>query len=361
MVMQHILLLIVIILNFSGDFMYFFRKLSLIIATFTLVVITPDCAKNSSQPKESTDKELVAGTSDKTTPAAKTESHVKAISGLDELNSIVNNTPGRLLVLDLYADWCMPCKVLAPLFDTLANVHHDKADFYRIDVDKNKDIAMTFSVQSIPLVLFIKDKQVVTSFPGLNPRENYEKAIAEFSVIAPAAASTPATPQPRVSIKTTKGEIVVELDSSKAPLTVNNFLAYVKSGFYSGTIFHRVIPNFMIQGGGHTPDMNRKNPQPPVKNEADNRLSNRRGTIAMARTSDPQSANSQFFINVVDNVNLDYREPTMAGWGYCVFGKVVSGMDVADAIAASPTGPMDIPTTPILIEKVTLLDSVAVQ
>lgn len=135
-----------------------------------------------------------------------------------------------------------------------------------------------------------------------------------------------------VTLTTSKGDIVIELDHAKAPLTTRNFLRYVESGFYAGTIFHRVIDGFMIQGGGMTPGMKEKPTHPPVQNEADNGLKNKRGTIAMARTSEPHSATAQFFINVVDNPMLDHRAPNSQGWGYCVFGRVCRGMDVVDAI-----------------------------
>ena len=143
---------------------------------------------------------------------------------------------------------------------------------------------------------------------------------------------------PRVKLTTSKGDIVLELDKAKAPATVENFLNYVNSGFYNGTIFHRVISNFMIQGGGYTKDFQKKPTNAPIKNEANNGLSNVRGTIAMARTSDPHSATAQFFINVVDNKFLDYRSATMRGWGYAVFGKVIEGMNVVDAIRKVKTG-----------------------
>jgi peptidyl-prolyl cis-trans isomerase B (cyclophilin B) len=142
---------------------------------------------------------------------------------------------------------------------------------------------------------------------------------------------------PRVTLSTSKGDIVVELYPDKAPQTVKSFLAYVNEKFYDGTIFHRVIPGFMIQGGGFTADMNQKATHAPVKNEAGNGLSNARGTIAMARTSDPDSATAQWFINLKDNTFLD-RAEAQDGWGYTVFGKVVSGMDAVDAIAKVPTG-----------------------
>jgi cyclophilin family peptidyl-prolyl cis-trans isomerase len=140
-----------------------------------------------------------------------------------------------------------------------------------------------------------------------------------------------------VSLETTFGVIVIELDSAKAPITVNNFLQYASSGFYNGTIFHRVIETFMIQGGGLTASMTAKQTRPPIRNEADNGLHNYRGTIAMARTSDPHSATSQFFINTVDNLRLDFKDTTVAGWGYCVFGKVVQGMNVVDSISRVDT------------------------
>jgi peptidyl-prolyl cis-trans isomerase B (cyclophilin B) len=158
-----------------------------------------------------------------------------------------------------------------------------------------------------------------------------------------------------ILMKTTKGDIKLELDSEKAPKTVANFLKYVESGHYSGTIFHRVIGNFMIQGGGHTANMAQKKAPHTVENEANNGLKNVRGSIAMARTSDPHSAGAQFFINVVDNGFLDFKAPTQQGWGYCVFGKVVEGMDVVDAIRAVPTAPGDVPKETITITEVTVI------
>lgn len=141
-----------------------------------------------------------------------------------------------------------------------------------------------------------------------------------------------------IILKTTLGDIEIELNHEKAPLTAANFENYVKSGFYKGTIFHRVIKGFMIQGGGLTAELKEKDTSAPIKNEADNGLKNQRGTIAMARTSDPHSASSQFFINTVDNDFLNYRNKTIRGWGYCVFGKVTKGMDVVDKIEAVKTG-----------------------
>jgi len=157
------------------------------------------------------------------------------------------------------------------------------------------------------------------------------------AVLADPAAAKPAAAAPRVTLSTSKGDIVVELYPDKAPQTVKSFLAYVNEKFYDGTIFHRVIPGFMIQGGGFTADMNQKATHAPVKNEAGNGLSNARGTIAMARTSDPDSATAQWFINLKDNTFLD-RAEAQDGWGYTVFGKVVSGMDAVEAIAKVATG-----------------------
>jgi cyclophilin family peptidyl-prolyl cis-trans isomerase len=164
---------------------------------------------------------------------------------------------------------------------------------------------------------------------------------------------------PTVKIETSMGAITLELYPDKAPKTVANFLQYVKDGFYDGTIFHRVIKGFMIQGGGFTPDFKEKPTRAPIPNEAGNGLRNDTGTIAMARTSDPNSATAQFFINVADNDFLNYRAPTPRGFGYAVFGRVVSGMDVVNHIAAVPTGAhppyADVPRTPVTIERVTLV------
>jgi len=163
--------------------------------------------------------------------------------------------------------------------------------------------------------------------------------------------------EPTVAFETSQGRIVLQLDSAKAPDTVANFLEYVRSGFYKGTIFHRVIPGFMVQGGGFVPDMAQKATRAPIKNEAANGLKNLRGTIAMARTNDPHSATAQFFINVVNNANLDY--PSFDGWGYAVFGKVTEGMEVVDKIVAVPTrnygGHQNVPVEPILIQSATIL------
>ncbi len=163
-----------------------------------------------------------------------------------------------------------------------------------------------------------------------------------------------------IKLNTNHGTIVLELDAEKAPATVANFLQYAKDGFYDGTIFHRVIDGFMIQGGGMEPGMREKPTRAPIKNEADNGLSNVRGTIAMARTPDPDSATAQFFINVADNAFLDHRAPTPEGWGYCVFGKVVEGMEVVDAIKGVPTTTrgfhQDVPVEDVIIESVEVVE-----
>jgi peptidyl-prolyl cis-trans isomerase B (cyclophilin B) len=158
-----------------------------------------------------------------------------------------------------------------------------------------------------------------------------------------------------VKLQTNLGTITLELDAEKAPKTVENFLAYVKAGHYDNTVFHRVIKNFMIQGGGFEPGMNQKPTNAPIENEAANGLKNKRGTIAMARTNDPHSATAQFFINVVDNDFLDFKAPSGSGWGYCVFGQVVEGLDVVDKIKAVRTGNkgfhQDVPVEDVVIEK----------
>ncbi len=158
---------------------------------------------------------------------------------------------------------------------------------------------------------------------------------------------------PVVIIKTSKGDIKIELDKENAPISVDNFLTYVEDGFYDGTIFHRVINNFMVQGGGFTADMQQKSTNPQIKNEADNGLKNERGTIAMARTGVVDSATSQFFINHADNTFLDHG---IKDYGYAVFGKVVDGMDVIDAIAVVQTGPGDVPNEHVVIESITVVE-----
>ena len=165
---------------------------------------------------------------------------------------------------------------------------------------------------------------------------------------------------PKIKIETTLGDITLELDATKAPTSTENFLSYVKDGHYDGTIFHRVIPNFMVQGGGMNPDMSEKESKAPIKNEANNGLKNLRGTVAMARTNDPHSASSQFFINVKDNAFLDHKSEDMQGWGYAVFGKVVDGMDVVDKIEKVETGTtgfhQDVPKDAVILNKVTVVE-----
>lgn len=163
-----------------------------------------------------------------------------------------------------------------------------------------------------------------------------------------------------IKMNTNFGTITLELDADKAPATVDNFLTYAREGFYNGTIFHRVIDGFMIQGGGMEPGMKEKPTHAPVKNEADNGLSNDRGTIAMARTSEPHSATAQFFINVKDNAFLNHSSPTPQGWGYCVFGKVVDGLDIVDKIKGVATGNygfhQDVPVEDVIIESVEIVE-----
>ncbi|KPK39286.1 MAG: hypothetical protein AMJ69_06115 [Gammaproteobacteria bacterium SG8_47] len=163
-----------------------------------------------------------------------------------------------------------------------------------------------------------------------------------------------------IKLHTNHGTIVLELDHNKAPQTAANFEQYVRDGFYDGTIFHRVIDGFMIQGGGMEPGMKEKQTRAAIKNEADNGLTNERGTIAMARTPDPHSASAQFFINVKDNAFLNFRSATPDGWGYCVFGRVVDGMDVVDKIKGVATGSQgfhqDVPVEDVIIEQAEVVD-----
>jgi len=159
-----------------------------------------------------------------------------------------------------------------------------------------------------------------------------------------------------ISIKTTSGDIKIELFDDKAPKTSQNFKEYIKSGYFNDTIFHRVIKDFMIQGGGFTSDMQQKETLPPIENEANNMVMNKRGTIAMARTNDPHSASAQFFINLKDNNFLNFKDETIQGWGYCVFGKVLEGMKTVDEIAKVKTGSygphQDVPNEPIIIKEI---------
>lgn len=163
----------------------------------------------------------------------------------------------------------------------------------------------------------------------------------------------------KVKLTTSLGDIVIQLDSEKAPNSAKNFVTYVNEGFYNGTIFHRVIPGFMAQGGGFDTSLKQKSGHDPIQNEADNGLKNTRGTLAMARTNDPHSASSQFFINYKDNSFLNHTGKNASGWGYAVFGEVIEGMDVVDKMAAVPTGNrgghQDVPKTDIVIEKAEVL------
>ena len=183
------------------------------------------------------------------------------------------------------------------------------------------------------------------------------RAIAAFALVLAAVPAAWAESAPRVKLSTSLGDIVVEVYPDKAPKTAANFLQYVRDKHYDGTIFHRVIPGFMIQGGGFGPDMQEKITRPPIPLETRPGLKNSRGMLAMARTADPNSATGQFFINVVDNPRLDAPSPD--GHGYAVFGKVVSGMDVVDKIRRVPTGNagmhQNVPTTPVVIKSATLV------
>ena len=165
---------------------------------------------------------------------------------------------------------------------------------------------------------------------------------------------------PRVKLETSMGDIVIELDAAKAPKTAANFIDYVKDGFYNGTVFHRVMDGFMIQGGGFEPGLKQKPTKAPIDNEANNGLKNNKYTIAMARTNDPHSATAQFFINVADNDFLNHTAPTSNGWGYAVFGKVTSGMDVVDKIKGVKTGNsgfhQNVPTQDVTINKAVIVE-----
>ena len=185
------------------------------------------------------------------------------------------------------------------------------------------------------------------------------QGLVAITLTAFSSANAQDNPYPRVLIETTAGPITVELNPTRAPLSVKNFLEYAESGFYEGTIFHRVVANFVIQGGGYTTDLKLKPTRPNISNESGNGLSNLRGTVAMARTGNPHSADSQFFINLINNNGLD---PMATRWGYAVFGEIVEGMDVVDDIgyrATGPSGPLakEVPVIPVIIEKVSLLGS----
>jgi len=184
-----------------------------------------------------------------------------------------------------------------------------------------------------------------------------------IAVCALLASAAVGAADPQVELRTSMGVIVLELDREKAPQTVDNFLQYVQDGHYNGTIFHRVIPGFMIQGGGFAPDMREKKTRGSIKNEAGNGLRNTTGTVAMARTPAPHSASAQFFINVADNGSLDFRSPTPEGYGYAVFGKVVKGMDVVNRIVKVPTADRsphaNVPVKPVVIETAQIVGAAA--
>ena len=182
-----------------------------------------------------------------------------------------------------------------------------------------------------------------------------------LTLLASGLATAAPSSAPRVALETSLGRIVVELTPGRTPVTTENFLRYVREGFYDGTVFHRVIRGFMIQGGGFDGHFRQKPTHPPIENEAKHALSNRRGTIAMARTSNPHSATAQFFINTVDNPRLDYHGSTATTWGYAVFGRVVEGMAVVERIESLPTGAggpfrRDVPSPLVVIEKATILE-----
>lgn len=174
-----------------------------------------------------------------------------------------------------------------------------------------------------------------------------------------AISSEPVAGNPIILMETSMGNVKLELHAKEAPISVKNFLSYVESGFYDGTIYHRVIPGFMIQGGGFTNDLKQKQTNPPIRNEAHNGLKNRAGTVAMARTMVVDSATAQFFINVADNGSLDHRDKTQQGYGYAVFGKVIDGMDIVNRITAVKTGMQkgfrDVPETPVVIKSMKVL------
>lgn len=221
-----------------------------------------------------------------------------------------------------------------------------------------KRVLLTFALL-VPALAFAQ----ATTPPAKQAAKQPAKTAAKPKAAAekPAAATDKPATASKVLIKTSLGDMTVELYADKAPKSVENFLAYANSGFYDGTIFHRVIDNFMIQGGGFTRELRQKPTRPAIPNEAKNGLSNLRGTLAMARTGDPNSATAQFFINVTDNQRLDYTsDQNGMTWGYAVFGKVISGLDVVDKIKAVPTGAQgpfksDVPATPVVIEKVSVI------
>lgn len=190
--------------------------------------------------------------------------------------------------------------------------------------------------------------------------KNLNTALLMILAVLTAPLSLAADTPPKVKLETNYGDIVLQLNPQAAPKTVDNFIQYVQDGFYDGTLFHRVIPDFMIQGGGFTTQMRKKETRAPIRNEADNGLKNVRGSVAMARTNDPHSATAQFFINVKDNDFLNHSAPNSRGWGYAVFGEVVEGMATVDEIRAVATGNRDmfrdVPIKPVIIDKATLVE-----
>ena len=215
-------------------------------------------------------------------------------------------------------------------------------------VAADEDMPMPAIVPTAALFLMLSSLIAAIASPARTAERGAENTAESASAVDPTSDA------PLVRIATSLGDIVVELDRPRAPDTVNNFLDYVDASFYDDTLFHRVIEGFMIQGGGFSRDFERRATRDPVVNEADNGLSNRRYTIAMARTNAPHSATAQFFINTADNTNLDHTAPTARGWGYTVFGRVVEGHEVVDSIEGTPTGPggpfsRDAPREPVII------------
>jgi len=204
------------------------------------------------------------------------------------------------------------------------------------------------------LVVFLVSVAVLAAAPQVKPGEKTRVQVPPLQAPAP----EPAAGNPVVVMQTTVGDITIELFKDRAPVSVENFLQYVRDGFYEGTIFHRVKPGYVVQGGGYTAAMVEKSTRPPIQNEATNGLKNVRGTVAMARTRALRSATSQFYINLANNTQLDHRGYAPEDFGYAVFGRVLSGMEVVDRIASVPTGyagpHADVPRTPIVIQKVTI-------
>lgn len=205
------------------------------------------------------------------------------------------------------------------------------------------------------LVAFVTFFMLLTGCNAQEPAKTEKKAESKTEMKTGEKMSA----NPIIKMETSKGTMMIELDAEKAPLSAANFVSYVEDGFYDGLIFHRVIPGFMVQGGGMNPDMSEKPNKAPIKNEANNGLKNLRGTLAMARTNDPHSATSQFFINLKDNGFLDHTSESPAGWGYAVFGKVTDGIEVIDEIEKVKTGNHgphgDVPLEPVTIIKATVV------